>query len=257
MSFQPNRIGPGVSPDGIVPVVPWTPDQITTAGWYDASDSNTITESGGLVSQWDDKKSGGINFTQLTGANQPTTNSRTINSLNVLDFDGTNDQMIKDAPDLTDGAFILALYEPDSDNTYGLLGYNTNHYDLNSNGGSYPSIFRNTRLENLPLGIQSTGVQLLGYNALSTGPNYDIHYNGEKVYAGTSAFVFQGTGGRRIGISNSAGIRYDGTIAEIIMIDAYTSQSDIEKCEGYLAHKWGVTSILPPGHPYKTEAPTV
>jgi hypothetical protein len=30
----------------------------------------------------------------------------------------------------------------------------------------------------------------------------------------------------------------------------------IEKAEGYLAHKWGLTSNLPVSHPYKNTAPT-
>ena len=32
--------------------------------------------------------------------------------------------------------------------------------------------------------------------------------------------------------------------------------SDIEKAEGYLAHKWGLEGNLPDDHPYKNSAPT-
>ena len=35
-----------------------------------------------------------------------------------------------------------------------------------------------------------------------------------------------------------------------------TDISDVEKAEGYLAHKWGLTSILDVNHPYKTSAPS-
>jgi hypothetical protein len=35
-----------------------------------------------------------------------------------------------------------------------------------------------------------------------------------------------------------------------------TDISDVQKAEGYLAHKWGLTSGLPNSHPYKTSAPT-
>ena len=31
--------------------------------------------------------------------------------------------------------------------------------------------------------------------------------------------------------------------------------SDVEKAEGYLAHKWGLTANLPVSHPYKSSAP--
>jgi hypothetical protein len=35
-----------------------------------------------------------------------------------------------------------------------------------------------------------------------------------------------------------------------------TDITDVEKAEGYLAHKWALTGILPGGHPYKSSAPT-
>jgi hypothetical protein len=53
--------------------------------WLDAADLSTITESGGSVSQWDNKGSLG-NFTQGSGALQPTTGASTLNGRNVLDF---------------------------------------------------------------------------------------------------------------------------------------------------------------------------
>jgi hypothetical protein len=35
-----------------------------------------------------------------------------------------------------------------------------------------------------------------------------------------------------------------------------TNISNFEKAEGYLAWKWGLTSLLPSSHPYKTVKPT-
>jgi hypothetical protein len=62
------------------------PDVVLNASvWLDAADTSTITESGGAVSQWNNKGSLG-NFTQATGAVQPTTGASTLNGLNVIDF---------------------------------------------------------------------------------------------------------------------------------------------------------------------------
>jgi len=61
--------------------------------WYDASDTATITVSGSAVTQWNDKSANGYNLTQGTSANRPSSGTRTINSLNVIDFDGTNDSL--------------------------------------------------------------------------------------------------------------------------------------------------------------------
>ena len=47
----------------------------------------------------------------------------------------------------------------------------------------------------------------------------------------------------------------DMNLAEVIMLDANV-EVNMEKIEGYLAHKWGLAgSNLPAGHPYKAAAP--
>lgn len=53
--------------------------------WLDAADVSTITASGGAVSQWNNKGTLG-NFTQGTGALQPSTGASTQNNLNVINF---------------------------------------------------------------------------------------------------------------------------------------------------------------------------
>jgi hypothetical protein len=79
----------GVGENGITYsslVVDLVPAVVSSAAvWLDASDLSTITEAGGSVSQWDNKGTLG-NFTQGTGASQPTTGVSTLNGLNVLDF---------------------------------------------------------------------------------------------------------------------------------------------------------------------------
>jgi hypothetical protein len=64
--------------------------------WLDASDTGTITQSGGLVSQWTDKSANAYAFTQGTSANQPTTNAATQNGKNVFTL-GTNDNLASTA----------------------------------------------------------------------------------------------------------------------------------------------------------------
>jgi len=45
-----------------------------------------------------------------------------------------------------------------------------------------------------------------------------------------------------------------GDFAELIVFSG-TDATTREKCEGYLAHRWGLTANLPGGHPYKTTPP--
>ncbi|MDB0031579.1 LamG domain-containing protein, partial [Opitutales bacterium] len=61
------------------------------------------------------------------------------------------------------------------------------------------------------------------------------------------------TNGIRIGVNHAASADYlDGNIAEFLILDETSSTDTIKKVEGYLAHKWGLTSSLPSNHTHKT-----
>ena len=47
------------------------------------------------------------------------------------------------------------------------------------------------------------------------------------------------------------------TIREVIIYSGVLSQANREIVEGALAHRWGLTGLLPALHPYKSSAPTV
>jgi hypothetical protein len=59
---------------------------------------------------------------------------------------------------------------------------------------------------------------------------------------------------------NRGGVRMEGQMAEFFTVadvpgTGGTDTSTLIKAEGYLAHKWGLTSNLPVSHTYKTSAP--
>ena len=59
---------------------------------------------------------------------------------------------------------------------------------------------------------------------------------------------------------NRANERMGGMMAEFFTVanlpgTGGTDISYIERAEGYLAHKWGLESELPAGHPYKSSPP--
>ncbi len=63
--------------------------------WMDGADKGSILDSSNAADQWISKASVTNKATQ-TGSSRPTTNTRTINGLNVLDFDGVDDFMVLD-----------------------------------------------------------------------------------------------------------------------------------------------------------------
>jgi hypothetical protein len=60
----------------------WTPADLGAdlVGWYDASDSGTLTLSGSEVTQWDDKSGGGYDLSQGTSARRPIYGATSFNS---------------------------------------------------------------------------------------------------------------------------------------------------------------------------------
>ena len=49
--------------------------------------------------------------------------------------------------------------------------------------------------------------------------------------------------------------QWRGKLGELIIFNSAKSDADIEKIEGYLAHKWGLTGALASSHPYKLGHP--
>lgn len=71
------------------PPAPFTPASLANLKiWYDASDTSTISVSGNSVTQWNDKSTSAINISQATAARQPQSGTTTLNSKNVVAFDG-------------------------------------------------------------------------------------------------------------------------------------------------------------------------
>lgn len=54
----------------------------------------------------------------------------------------------------------------------------------------------------------------------------------------------------------SSSMRGQVGVADLYVIGDSFSDATLERLEGWLAHKYALTSILPAGHPYKTTAPT-
>jgi hypothetical protein len=263
--------------------IPWTPEYISTIAWYDASDSDTITESSGSVSQWDDKSGNGHHLTQGSGSSQPSTGTRTVNTINVIDFNGSS-QFINNltldygsgSPDIQ----IISLVLSDGDGS--LVGYYYGYSDGTSGGDGGPgggeivaasdtddsgNRYYTGRYFN---GYQETtksfdtGQAFIVSHAYPAGGTHienEIYIDGSlELTSGnndTRVLNFAGTNNQfSVGAADSTAINFlDGAIGEILMFNSVLSDSDRQKIEGYLAHKWGLEGNLPSSHPYRYSYP--
>lgn len=216
--------------------------------WLDASDTATITQAANLVSQWNDKSGNARHVTQGTGANQPTTNIRTINARNVIDFDGTNDFFnISTPPSPASGQTFFFVFSNDTVTTARpLIGSNDTV--------AAPQV--RTSTANL-FGTVRTGVAALlnGSPAITTSTNYigaanysttgnDVYINGTSYGTDATSTTFT-NGSTWIGGAGATGATpfnfHDGVIGEVIIYSGNLSNADKNRVGNYLAAKWGIT----------------
>jgi hypothetical protein len=253
--------------------VPWTPVQMAIAPtlWYDADDASTIVHSSGSVSQWSDKSASAKHLTQATSDARPKTGTRTINGLNVIEFDGSNDVLLG-ASNRTDDITIFGVVQVDSGS-----GTDGNRSWLSAPGGNNPDFWMPAPANADSLsayildttGSGSSGSRPAARNtahlqaAYSWVPNGDA--GGLRVNGGaTVSLAAKATGLQKLATElaigrqkSTSGRFHDGLIGEIIIINSRLSETDDDflRIEGYLAHKWGLTAKLPEGHPYKSAMP--
>jgi hypothetical protein len=238
---------------------------ISTVLWLDANDSATITQSSGAVSQWNDKSGNGRNFTQSTSANRPTYASTGLNNKPTLEF-GADDFMeltsglisqlytivcVANASSLSTNSVLFAGGSKVNSNPRQQLDRdNTTLRVINRNdGGTITDATQGTitSAAYIQTGTQSStlaGVSLNG-NTLTTAA----------AVTGTTSITVYTIGALFPG-SSTAGAFHNGDISEIVYVAGEPSTSTRQRIEGYLAWKWGLTSNLPAGHPYKTIGPT-
>jgi len=221
-------------PSTLGKVAAFSPLDLSPVLWLDASDTSTITESGGAVSQWDDKSGNGNDVTQGTAANQPTSGTRTLNGLNVLDFDGTTDFLTVSGFTASQPITLFAVVEKDTDTsrrifTGGILGWILVNQQPTSYAGNYLYGTIGTAVDNTPHIMRHT------FNGVSSSIHVDGTQTGPTGNAGTTGITSPFT------LSTSSTQQWDGIIAEIIVIDGTLTADQITATESYLASKWGIT----------------
>ena len=247
------------------PNVPWTPAEITTQMWYDAADTGTITESGGAVSQWDDKSGNGYNLTQGSGVDQPQLVTSGLNGVDCLQGDGVNSFMsvpyVWPASDFS--VFVVGEYVSSSGTEDSIFGYGIGGGRLYLKANS-SSAFNGRTAFNGITGLQNFSLQNPPHNgpsiynwAFDLGVDNRVFVDATDQTSGTPShddpIVIPGA-------EMNLFSRQDGSsplgfkIGEFVAITDVT-QATRQLMEGYLAWKWGLEGNLPIGHPYKNVPP--
>jgi hypothetical protein len=253
-------------------MVDWTPSDLGTskcAAWFTA-DSLSSLSNGDSVSSWTSSEGNSISATQGTSANQPTyVASSTISGKPAVNFDGASsfDHLFFTASAMdvgtsgslvccfignaNDGAtlpFGVVTRGQSSSNSIQLL-YTNNNTSLQPSVGS---VFDTISNSNFPSGTTGTNYRSIVFGRHSG--NLMMRYIGDELSDQADASSIDlGQTIYAIGSAYFSG-GCEGEIAEMVYM-ANPTLKDIQKVEGYAAHKYSLTGSLPSDHPYKTNAP--
>ena len=224
---------PGIVDTGFSPI------NLSPTLWLDASDGTTITESGGAVSQWDDKSGNGNDLTQGTSANQPTTGSRTLNGFNVLDFDGTDNMAVTYAAPISQPLTIFGIAQNDNPSGNGHLWTGTvaNSAQLYL-VGSVAEHWITGGLPTLKYTTAPDGNVNL-YRVTYDGASTSFAINGDVKITGTTGT--DSPAGFKVGSAVNGLAAFDGVVGELIVVEGTLTAQQIADTETYLADKWGIT----------------
>ena len=244
----------------------WTPKDIDTALWLDASDAATITIESGKINEWRDKSGNDRNVYKASVG--PTLS--TFNGLDALSFNGTS-TFLESTGSITTGTYTGNF------NAYWVA-------TRNGNGGAIITE-RSSALVCVSQWLDISGVYYISSNGVNNSTNHTIaladyglidssggivshlHVSGSRdvlfangntvsVTNGTASDISGATNHFRIGIREGGILQYwNGLICEIIISLNNQTTDERQRIEGFLAHKWGLTDKLPIDHPYKTQAP--
>lgn len=219
-------------------------DDTALIGWWDADDAATLTNTGGVVSNWASKAGAGA-ITQDYAPARPATGQRTLNGRNVLDFDGSKFmQSALSVPASGNIAFHVALALDGTSNAFAaaLAVEATNDFQIDAN---------DTAAFNGRLNMAGIGSSV----DLSDGP-----FSGAVILSA----VFDRTGAATAEIYIANGLRgqtgYTASIDPAVVMTLMTNRSQNANIDGaigevivtgdvsnrslhhtYLAAKWGLT----------------
>ena len=243
----------------------WDPSLISTALWLDADDNTTVFSDAGTtqavagtstVQQWNDKSGNGRHVTQATSNRRPSYTSNGLNGKNIVTF--------------TDDALANATLEwANTTNSIFVVFRRTGGADFQNVIGSgageagrfgYGTTFTATSKYAI------FNVLVFPYNFSQSWGNTDILAitssaapTSTLIVNGGSSSTVTGAGTTAAGIILGSNATFSeptqGYIAEFIVLLSVASTNTRQRIEGYLAHKWGLTTNLPADHPYKTNAP--
>lgn len=230
---------------------PWFPTELASLnGWYDVSDTDSLTVISNKIDVWDDKSGLGNHLVANTSSTRIDYGIRQLNSIDIA-TNGTSANVNMDITNTPSVIEVCGVFTPISNVSARLCCPMTNEArdgelfllaasNQISFDGTGTKQGRYTLDGGVLSGFDTNHTTTININdfVIFTG-EYDNAVTAEKAFSSPFDYVSS-----------------NGDFAEVIYCSAALSESDRQKVEGYLAWKWGLEANLPVGHPYELAAPT-
>ena len=239
-----------------------TPNDVDVANlllWY-AADQEVAYSNGQSVSTMTNLTVGGSNATAFgTG---PTYVTNILNSLPIYRF-ANNPCRTASSYSFTDFTFYVVFNNTSGTESYERLVDHdyVNGFQFSRNGSNANSFGGGVREGSPPYGVYVTATDGQ-WNIIANqrdGTTHNVWNNGDFANRASNSVVATATKTNVVGIggwyNNFTERAQNIDIAEIVFYNSALDSTERNLIEGYLAHKWGLTSNLPVDHPYKTTAP--
>ena len=242
---------------------PWEPSDLgaSVAHWYDASleagsNGSSVTTASDQAGSVNLATASGVSLITNWSNNLPAydfdpTNGGTLSASSVTALSGASDAWVFLVHDVQNSASNPFLWH------YSSTGSATTLFSIQyrSNGTIWFRV-QGSLIGSTGAGSSASGKSIVGMR--TAGSTLHAYQDGTELTLSdptiTSGFPTQTAALMAIGNDNS-GNKIDGVVGEVVFGNAALSDSDRERIEGYLAHKWGLQGNLPIGHPYENAAP--
>ena len=211
----------------VSPPTSWHPGVLSPALWLDASELTSAD------STWHDKGPAGNDATRH---GSPNVIPAFQNGLSVMRYSGMNGEYHSFA-NLSNIRTVFWVWK-NSGGNYFMLGDDNQHH-FHKGSLMFDSGWTSPNISNAFLKLNGSVVPVTG-----TGFPADLSILTLRTSGNVEASSFSN--------DRNIGGRYaNGDLGELLIYTVPLSDEEIDKVEGYLAHKWALDSDLPDGHSYK------
>ena len=259
---------------------PGIPQGQALSGWF-KPDSLSLAQ-GDLVSSWSSSSETAQKAVAASGR-QPTFQANALNGLPAVSFAGNQEFVIPysslDSPTGDDLSIFIVYQNLSSSATSApLVGKASQASGWGTPGYSWGVSAKNTASTYLPVFNFGSSSSTTATVTSSSGPSLNsptILSLVKKQSSGTIQMFLNGAlSGSLTGITQdpkvsesaiyiggnqklSASETFSGKVFEILVYSAALSDDQRKRVEGYLAHRFALTSLLPADHPNKTTSPSI